>query len=91
MNIMVSKEDCVAAINKFIRSKSINDAVVLLEYLCDIKDLENREEAIKTLNNPALISMFIPRILEKLEIEFNLTRLTDINNNLILVFNNYGS
>ncbi len=88
---MVSKEDCIAAINKFIRSKSINDAVVLLEYLCDIKDLENREEAIKTLSNPALISMLIPRILEELEIEFNLTRLTDGNNNLILVFNNYGS
>ena len=91
MNIMVSKEDCIAAINKFIRSKSINDAVVLLEYLCDIKDLENKEEALKALSNPALISMLIPRILEELEIEFNLTRLTDIDNNLILVFNNYGS
>ena len=50
MNIMVSKEDCIAAINKFIKSKSINDAVVLLEYLCDIKDLENKEEALKALN-----------------------------------------
>ena len=91
MNTMVSKEDCIAAINKFIKSKSINDAVVLLEYLCDIKDLENKEEALKALSNPALISMLIPRILEELEIEFNLTRLTDIDNNLILVFNNYGS
>ena len=91
MNTMVSKEDCIATINKFIKSKSINDAVVLLEYLCDIKDLENKEEALKALSNPALISMLIPRILEELEIEFNLTRLTDRNNNLILVFNNYGS
>lgn len=88
---MVSKEDCIAAINKFIRSKNINDAVVLLEYLCEIKDLPNKQEALNALNNPALISMFMPRILEELEIEFNLTRLTDINNNLILVFNNYGS
>lgn len=88
---MVSKEDCIDAINKFIRSKNINDAVVLLEYLCDIKDLPNKQEALNALNNPALISMFMPRILEELEIEFNLTRLTDINNNLILVFNNYGS
>lgn len=91
MNIMVSKDDCVNAINKFIRSKSINDAVVLLEYLCDIKDLPNKQEALNALNNPALISMLMPRILEELEIEFNLTRLTDRNNNLILVFNNYGS
>ena len=88
---MVSKEDCIDTINKFIQSNSINDAVVLLEYLCDIKDLENKEEALKALSNPALISMLIPRILEELEIEFNLTRLTDRNNNLILVFNNYGS
>lgn len=88
---MVSKEDCIDAINKFIRSKNINDAAVLLEYLCDIKDLENKQEALNALNNPALISMFMPRILEELEIEFNLTRLVDRNNNLILVFNNYGS
>ena len=83
---MVSKEDCIATINKFIGSKSINDAVVLLEYLCDIKDLENKEEALNALSNPALISMLMPRILEELEIKFNLTRLTDINNNLILVY-----
>lgn len=88
---MVSKEDCIDTINKFIKSNNINDAVILLEYLCDIKDLENREEAIKTLSNPALLSMLMPRILQELEIEFNLIRLTDRNNNLILVFNNYGS
>lgn len=86
MNIMVSKEDCIAAINKFIGSKSINDAVVLLEYLCEIKDLPNKQEALNALNNPALISMFMPRILEELEIKFNLVRVTDINNNLILVY-----
>ena len=88
---MVSKEDCIATINKFIRSKSINDAVVLLEYLCEIKDLPNKQEALNALSNPALISMFMPRILEELEIKFNLVRVTDIDNNLILVFNNYGS
>ena len=83
---MVNKEDCIVAINKFIRSKSINDAVVLLEYLCDIKDLPNKQEALDTLNNPALISMFMPIILEKLEIELNLVRVTDKNSNLILVY-----
>lgn len=83
---MVSKEDCIDTINKFIKSKSINDAVVLLEYLCDIKDLPNKQEALNVLNNPALISMFMPRILQELEIEFNLVRVTDINNNLILVY-----
>jgi len=86
MNIMVNKEDCIVAINKFIKSKSINDAVVLLEYLCDIKDLPNKQEVLDTLNNPALISMFMPIILEELEIEFSLVRVTDKNSNLILVY-----
>ena len=88
---MVSKEDCINAINKFIKSNNLNDAVVLLEYLCDIKDLPNKQEALNMLINPALMSILIPRILEELEREFNLIRLTDKNNNLILVFNNYGS
>ena len=83
---MVNKEDCIVAINKFIKSKSINDAVVLLEYLCDIKDLPNKQEVLDTLNNPALISMFMPIILEELEIEFSLVRVTDKNSNLILVY-----
>lgn len=91
MSIMVSKEDCIDAINKFIWFRNMNDAVVLLEYLCDIKGLENKEEVLKVLTNPALISMLMPKILEELEIELSLTRLTDRNNNLILVFNNYGS
>lgn len=83
---MVDKETCVKGINKFIATKSIEDAVVLLEYLCDIKDLPNKEEALNALSNPALISMFMPRILEELERAFNLVRLTDRNNTLILVY-----
>ena len=86
MSIMVDKETCVKDINKFIRSKSLNDAVILLEHLCDIKDLSNKQEAINTLNNPALISMLIPQIIEQLEIELKLVRLTDKNNILILVY-----
>lgn len=83
---MVDKETCVKDINKFIATKSVKDAVVLLEYLCDIKDLPNKEAALNALSNPALISMFMPKILEELEIAFNLVRITDRNNTLILVY-----
>ena len=86
MSIMVDKETCVEAINKFIKSKSIKDAVILLNYLCEIKDLPNKEEAINTLNNPALISMLIPQILDELEKHFNLVRVTDKNNTVLLVY-----
>jgi len=86
MSIMVDKETCVEAINKFIKSKSIKDAVVLLNYLCEIKDLPNKEEAINTLNNPALISMLIPQMLDELERHFNLVRVTDKNNTVLLVY-----
>ena len=86
MSIMVDKETCVEAINKFIKSKSIKDAAVLLNYLCEIKDLPNKEEAINALNNPALISMFIPQILDELEKYFNLVRVADKNNTILLVY-----
>ena len=86
MNIMVDKETCVKDINKFIQAKSLDNAVILLKHLCDIKDVPNKEEAVNMLSKPALISMLIPRILEQLEIEFKLIRITDKNNTLILVY-----
>ena len=82
---MVDRDACINTINKFIRNKQLDTAIVLLEYLCDIKNLPNKKEAIEILSNPALISMLIPRIIEELEIELHLTRL-EKNNTLILVY-----
>lgn len=84
---MVDKETCIKDINKFIQSKSLNDAMVLLEHLCDIKELPNKDEAIKSLlSNPVILSSIISDVLKELEIEFKLTRLADQYNNPILVY-----
>lgn len=84
---MVDKETCVRDINKFIQSKNINDAVVLLEYLCEIKETPNKGEAINQLiSNPMLLSVLLPQTIEELERHFNLVRLSDKNNNIISVY-----
>ena len=87
MSIMVSREDCVSAINKFIESKSIKDAVTLFKYLCDIKNVLDKTEEIKAVcDNPMLISMLLPQTIEQLSIELKINKVTDKNNNLITVY-----
>ena len=84
---MVSREECVTAINKFIDSKDIKDVIVLYEYLCDIKNPPNREVGMKTFkSNPTLLSMFIPQLLAELESSLGINRIVNKNNTLIKVY-----
>lgn len=86
MNIMVSREDCISAINKFIRTKSIEDAATLFEHACALKEI-NQPEAIKQVTNSSpLLAYAIPRIIDFLIAFLNLNKVTDKNNNLITVF-----
>ena len=87
MNIMVSKEECLSTINKFINCFDINDAILLLNYLCDIKESKYKEEILNTIgSNIVLLNSLIPNILEELERHFGLIRIIDKNNKLILVY-----
>lgn len=84
---MVSREDCVSAINKFIETKSIKDVVTLFKYLCDIKNVLDKTEEIDAIcNNPMLISMLLQQTIEELSIELKINKVTDRNNNLITVY-----
>lgn len=84
---MVSKEDCKDAINNFIKTNDIKYAVILLDYLCQVKEIIEKENTINSIvNNPITLSMVLPRLLEELERHFSLIRVTDKNNNLILVY-----
>lgn len=83
---MVSKDECVNAINNFIKSKNVKDVIVLLEYLCEIKQLDNIEESIKIILSSPVLPMIIPYILEALERELNIVRVCDRYNTLILVY-----
>ena len=87
MNIMVSKEECLSTINKFIKDSDINDAILLLNYLCDIKESKYREEILNIVGgNTILLTSLIPNILEELERHFNLIRIIDKDYKLILVY-----
>lgn len=87
MNIMVSREECLSTINKFIKYSDINDAILLLNYLCDIKESKYREEILNTVGGDIiLLNSLIPNILEELERHFSLIRIIDKNNKLILVY-----
>lgn len=83
---MVSREQCVAAINDFIEKKELKKAVTLFEYLCELKNETHTEEIQMVCSNPTLLSMLLPNILEELQKEFNINKITDRNNTLITVY-----
>lgn len=86
---MVSKEECKDTINKFIKTGNVEYTLTLLDYLCQVKELpeEKKEVAIRTVALTfGVLDSILPDILEELERHFGLIRITDKNNNLILVY-----
>ena len=86
---MVSREECKDAINKFIKTSDINDVLILIDYLCQVKEISGieKDKTIRHLTQTfGVLPIIIPNILEELERHFNLIRVTDINNNIIIVF-----
>lgn len=86
---MVSKEECKDTINKFIKTNDGAYVVTLLDYLCQVKEFseEKKAEAIRTIGLTfGVLSAILPNILEELERHFGLIRITDKNNNPILVY-----
>ena len=86
MNIMADRETVVSDINKFISQQTLENAVVLLEHLCEVKEI-NKDETIKAvIANPMVLSMIMPNVLIELERTLKINRITDKNNILITVF-----
>jgi len=86
---MVSKEECKDTINNLFKTGDIKYTLTLLDYLCQVKELseEEKKKAIITIGLTfGVLSAILPNILEELERHFGLIRITDKNNNLILVF-----
>ena len=87
MSIMVDRDTVVDAINKFIAYRQIEDIITLFDYLCEIKEISNRDQAVKAVAaDPMIISVIANRTLEELETHFKICRVTDKNNQLISVF-----
>lgn len=84
---MVSKEECITTINRFLKNQRLDDAVILFKYLCDIKEITNRDSEINMIiSNLVLMQLIIPLTIEKLEAHFNLIRVSDKSGNPIIVF-----
>ena len=86
MNIMVSREEAIDSINKFLETKRIEDAVVLFKQLCDTEGLSDHPGLVQMCDNPALLTMYIVPTIEKLMVTLNINKITDKHNNLIIVF-----
>ena len=87
MSIMVDKDTVASAINKFIKSREMKDILTLFDYLCEVKQIPNKDEAVKAVAaNPMVLTLIVDRTLQDLEIHFGICRLTDARNQLISVF-----
>ena len=87
MNIMASREECVTAINSFIKTQNPKDALTLFKYLCEVKDVDNKEELINNvINNPAILSVIVMPTIDTLMIELSINKVSDKYNPFITVF-----
>lgn len=87
MNIMVERDTVVDTINKFIAYRKMEDINTLFDYLCEVKQIPNKDESVKAVTgNPVIVSFIASKILEELESHFNISRVVDKNNQLISVF-----
>lgn len=82
---MVSREECIETINKFIKNPDIKLIVILFENLCELKGESSKEEMEAVINNSFLISTLAPNILEEIQRELKINKITK-NNILITVF-----
>ena len=83
---MVNREDCITTINDFLKTKDLKHAVTLFTYLCELKGQAEAEEVELVCGNPTLLSFLLPQILNALQQELKINKITDRNNNLITVF-----
>lgn len=87
MNIMVSREEAVSAINEFIRTNNYGIIGNLFEQLCEYKQIPNSKEEIKAvISNPMILFSIGNLVLVEIETILNIHRITDKYGQLITVF-----
>lgn len=87
MNIMVSREDAVSAINEFVRTNNLGIIGNLFEQLCEYKQIPNSKEEIKAVISDLGVLWYIRNyVLEEVETILKIHRITDKYNRLITVF-----
>lgn len=83
----MDREEAVSTINKFIETKDTTIIAALFDYLCWLKKIDNKDEAVKAvIANPMILFFITDLTLREVETHFQIYRVTDKNNNLITVF-----
>lgn len=84
---MVSREEAVSAINKFIETKDLRIIGNLFEFLCEFKQIPNSKEEIKAvISSPVILTIIIDATLKEVETIHKIHRITNQYNQLITVF-----
>ena len=87
MNIMVSREDAVSAINEFIRTNNYGIIGNLFEQLCEYRQVPNSKEEIEAvMSNPMILFSIWNVVLVEIETILKIHRLTNKYEQLITVF-----
>ena len=87
MNIMVSREDAVSAINEFIRTNNYGIIGNLFEQLCEYRQVPNSKEEIEAvISNPMILFSIWNLVLVEIETILKIHRLTNKYEQLITVF-----
>ena len=83
---MDNREKGVQLINLFIKEKSISNALELFQFLCEIKNPNNKEFLIKFVkDNPMFTTQIVTPTLEELLVVLEINKLTDKNGNILTV------
>lgn len=83
---MVSREDCVDTINKFLKQNTVGLAVTIYEYLCEIQQVDKDKLISALLANKPVMAAYVMPAIELLTIKLDIHTVTDKYRNLILVF-----
>ena len=87
MNIMVSRENAVSAINEFIRTNNLGIIGNFFEQLCEYKQIPNSKEEIKAVVSDLGVLWYIQNyVLAEVETILKIHRIIDKYNRLITVF-----
>lgn len=84
---MVSREECVTALNNYIREEDKEKYMIqLLTYLCEIKNVSDINKTVNTLtSNPFILGAIALQIIEELCEHFKLNKVLNKFNLPIMV------
>lgn len=80
------RQEIVNAINIFIKNPILSNAIEIAEIFANIKGKDGIIFLQIINDNPSILQIVIDEIIKQLEVEYNINRVQNKNNQLILVY-----